>query len=555
MRGGGAARRRAGVVLLGPALVLAGCAYFNTFYSAKQAFARAQKIERESKTDRLSPEAVKQYDKAIEKSAKVILEHGGGWRAGIDDALFLMGASYYGKREYETAIGKFNELVLNYPKSDHVPEALFYTGLCYQRLRNYEIARQVFGNLLGRYPDFPRRDEILAITAEGRETAGDRAGALVLYRRLAEEFPKSLERERALRRIGEIHFEAGRFDSALIAYQALARYARRDETYFEAQLSSGACLVRLGRPEEALGTYRRILPDDPERSENGARVWLAMGEAENRAGRYDEALEHFRRVAEKFANQGPGVEALFRIGYTEEVHRKDYQKAREAYEKALEGRSTSVFRDQAARRLENLARVQELAAADTARDVSVEQLADAGLKVAEFTLIDGRDPARALGEYRGVLRQYPDSRAALRAAYSCAWILYHDLDSAQAAGRVLFEIVRDHPESPQARGAVDLLAEMGADSLWLAPLRARVAAAEAAAPPDTVAPPAAAPTDTLAQPAPAPTDSLAHAPLSSPLIEGRRRPAFDALPPDSADRFAPRRPGDDAPPRDGKGRE
>jgi len=469
---------RAGLALLWLALV-SGCAYYNTFYHAKKYFAKAERIQEEARTERLSPEAVKNYDKAIEKAAKVIVEHGGGWRAGIDDALFLMGASYYGKRDYQTAIGKFNELLLNYPESDHVPEALFYTGLCYHQMRNFGTATRVFENLLREHPDFERRDEILMISAEGLEDAGDERAALRQYKRLLGEFSGSEEREEALERVGEIYFDEGRYDSALVAYEELARTTRDDDLYFEAQLNAGACLVRLGRYDDALSIYERILPDQPERNELGARVWLAMADALNRAGEPEQALEYLERVVEYFESRTQGVEALFQIGYTQEVHLQDYEAARAAYERAIASRTRSVFKEQAQRRLENLDYVMELASSQT-EETAVDRRAEAALKVAEFTLFEGQDETGALEQYAAVRRQYPGTDAALRAAYAEAWLLMRNpqLDSLGVAGTRVDSLVRAHPESPQAQGAVRLLIERGAPDSLLRPLETIVFAAQ-----------------------------------------------------------------------------
>jgi TolA-binding protein len=277
---------RWGALILCAAVLSTSCAYFNTFYHAKKYYAKAQEAQQKSRSDKLSPEAAANYDKAIEKCAKVIMQHGGGWRAGIDEALFLMGASYYGKKEYETAIKKFDELVFNYPESDHVPEALFYTGLSYHRMRNYPTATRIFARLVREYPDFDRKDEILLTAAEGLELEFDYRSALREYRQILEESGTREVREKALERMGKIYFDEGEYDSALVAYQDLANTTRDDELYFEAQLNVGACLVRLGENGDALDIYHRVLPEDAERNENGGRVWLAMAEAENRRGRY-----------------------------------------------------------------------------------------------------------------------------------------------------------------------------------------------------------------------------------------------------------------------------
>ena len=485
LRGRGAAARRsrarvAGAALLGAALLSGGgCAYYNTFFHAKKNYAKAQRIEESSKTDRLSPEAIKCYDEAIERCQKVIVDYEGGWRAGVDDALLLMGKCYYGKREYETAIAQFDALVLNYPDSDLVAEALFFTGLCYNRLRNFATADQIFSSLLAEHPRFARQDEILFIAAEGLESADDPAGALRQYGRLLQSFPKSRQREGALERVGEIHFEAGRFDSALTAYAELARTSQDDQVYLEAQFRRGACLVRLGRGEEALSVYERILPENPDKEETGARVWLAMADAYNRTARYEEALEKLGLVTQHFESRPQAIEAYYMTGYTHEVYLRDYPEAEKAYQKCAEDRGRSVFRDQAARRLENLKYLQQLSQEADSVQTDQDTRALAALKVAEFTLLESQDPQTALGQYADVVRDFPGTEAALRAAFAHGWILSREPDSAGPAAEVLQSLIDEHPESGQAEGALTLLRELGLSAERLAPLDSLVSRARA----------------------------------------------------------------------------
>jgi len=458
------------------AVLLGGCAYFNTFHHAKRAYAKAERVQAAAKSEKLSPEAIKYYDQAIEKSAKVIVDHGGGWRAGIDDALFLMGASYYGKREYEAAIKKFRELVVNYPDSRHAVEALFFTGLCYQRLRNRALAERTFERVLREYPDFARRDEILFAMAEALETEGQSAAALRAYARMLAEYPRSRNREAAWKRVAAIHFEAQRFDSSLAAQRELARATRDDEVYFEAQLEAGACLVRLGQQEEALDIYRRILPPEPEGTEQGGRVWLAMADAENRRGNHEKALEYLALVAEHFDRRALGIEATFHAGYACETYLQDYPRAREFYEQVGAAAGTSVFKDQAARRLRNLKYMEELRAAAGEED-DLQRRAEAALKIAEFSYFEAREPAQALEKYALVVRDFPGSAVAQRAAYARGLIL-RELDSLGAAVQSLRGVVLEHPGSRQAARSLEVLAELEYPSDSLRVLRGRVQAAQ-----------------------------------------------------------------------------
>ncbi len=458
-----------------------GCAYFNTFYHAKKYHAKAVRIQEESASDKLSSEAIRAYDEAIEKCVKVIVEHGGGWNAGIDDALFLMGASYYGKREYQVAIEKFSELMLNYPDSDHVPEALFYTGLCYHKMQNFGTASRVFDRVLREYPDMKRKDEIYFITAQGHEANRNEAAALREYRRVVYDFGGGRKREDALDRMGDIYFERGDYDSARVVFEELARSTQEDELYFETELKVGACLVRLGENEAALDIYESIVPETPERNEQGGRVWIAMAEAENRRGKHAEAIEHLQRVSEHFANRGLGVESDFRLGYTYEVYLQDYEKAREAYESATASRQRSVFREQADRRLQNLSYLEELQESLDGETAATERRAEAALKVAEFTLFESDDPEGALAQYADVIEKFPGSEAAVRAAYARAWVLQTESDSLSEAASAYANLIERYPASPQAEMSLAHLKDLGGDEDRRLDLMNRVRAAQAEA--------------------------------------------------------------------------
>lgn len=459
-------RLAAGVFLILFAFAATNCAYFNTFYHAKKAYAKAEQLQRESQSDKLAPGAVREYERAIEKCAKVIVEHGGGWHAGIDQALFLMGASYYGKREYETAIKKFNELLLNYPDTDLADDALFYTGLCYHEMRNYVTAKRIFDRVLEKYPNFKRRDEIYLTLAEGLEAKGDDEAALKAYRAMLREFRKSKQREEALERIATISFEEEAFDSALEAYEELVRITQDDDRYFQAQLRIGACFVQMGDHEAALRTYEKILPSDPERNDQGGQVWLAMADAENRRGNHEEAIELLELVATNFENKPLALQANFSLGYTLEVYMEDYAAARTAYEAATSARGTSIFKDQATRRLENLGYLEELQAAEAGDDEGQQRRrrAEAALKRAEFTYFESGDVLNALEQYRVAEADFPESEVAPRAAYARGFIYYKQLDSLTAGVREFTNVVERYPASPQAEQALTYLVEEGLDA-------------------------------------------------------------------------------------------
>lgn len=451
-------------ILLGLAS-LSGCtrfnAYFNTFYHAKKHYRDAERMVANSKSDRLPPEAVKLYDKSIEKSAKVI-QMGGGWWAGVDDAVYLMGAAYYGKKDYDEALRKFDELFLNYPESNHVPEAMYYTGLCYHRKKNYEKADEYFDRIAREYPEFERGDEILFLVGKGFEDDEEDARALVTYERLLAQYPGTKHAEDILQRIGEIHFEDARYDSSLLAYQRLADVTRDDQIFLEASLRAGQSEVRQGKYGEAIRRYESLIPENPRELQDTPRIWIQLAEACNLEGDHDRALDVLDRVIEIYGGTTQGVEALFQMGYTYEVYLEDFDEARLKYEETQEQTSRSVFREEAAERLKNLQQIEELQSkAQSQEEEDQEARAEAAFKVAELLYFATGRKEEALAKYREVERDFPGTVVGARAAYAVAYIQYSDGSTDEDGMDNFRGLIERYPESAQAGHAIEILEEEG----------------------------------------------------------------------------------------------
>lgn len=457
----------------------AGCAYYNTFYLAKKYYAQAQRSVEKSESEKLPPEAAKKYDDAITQAGKVLAYHGGSrW---VDDAVYLMGASYYGKREFEPALKKFDELLANYPKTNLAASAHYMSGLCHYEMRNYEEMESSFHKALEKEPGFDKRDDILFTEARAAETQRNRGEAVRRYRELVRQFPKSRRAEEGLQRIGDLYFDAGRADSAYTSYEDLARVARTEVVHREARIKASDALIRLDRATEAVEILKKLLPDDESASVNALdegppRVYIALAKAYNSLGRHAEAIEALKKVTQRYAASSPAAEAQFQVGYTYEVYIDNPDSARKAYEDVGRIGGRSVFREQATLRAQNLQQLQRLATeAQSDSASSVDKQAEATLKIAELLLFAQDRPPEALAKYREVLGQYPDSRMAPRAAYAAAWIQLKKTEGKRDSALAAFtELVHRYPSSRQAKGALDILVAEKADTTGLTALVANV---------------------------------------------------------------------------------
>lgn len=69
-----------------------------------------------------------------------------------DNALYWIGECYFSQNEYEEAISRYNQLILNYPLGDKVPAAYLHKGISLMELGHDEEALSVFKLMVSKYP-------------------------------------------------------------------------------------------------------------------------------------------------------------------------------------------------------------------------------------------------------------------------------------------------------------------------------------------------------------------------------------------------------------------
>jgi TolA-binding protein len=146
------------------ALVIgSGCVYYNTFFNAKKKFNEAEDIQFKNQQGQrnmrginapgggrpgsgrgagnrqsgrtsgsssqslVTPQVKLLYEDAIKKASKVLKFHPESKY--IDDALWLIGKSYFNMGDYLLADRKFQELVINHEESKYADDSFFYSAI------------------------------------------------------------------------------------------------------------------------------------------------------------------------------------------------------------------------------------------------------------------------------------------------------------------------------------------------------------------------------------------------------------------------------------------
>lgn len=455
------------LLVAGLVVAATGCAYFNTFYNAREHFKKAERTQ-QSATEDTGPTAaaIREYDLTIDKCNKVIQDHGDSrW---VDDAVLLMGRAYFGKREYSQALDKFRALVDGFPQSDLRGEALFMTGLTYYRLNRREEGRQTFDQLLRESPEFARRDEMLRIQASALERDGELEAAIRIYRHIVEDYPDSDRRIETLLDVGDLYMRTGVFDSAYVAFDVALREAKDIADRFAARRRRADALFREQRYDEALETYRTVLDVGTSLGrEEIEPIELRIAACIAELGDHERAIDEYRRIVEASTGNVAAAEGIFNIGLILELDHGDYMAAVDEYDEIprLQGAGArSIFATQAASRATQLRKLISQGIHSRSDQASSGE-AQGALLLAEQFLYQQADTTLALEQYARVEADYPETIEAAKAAYAQAFLSKLTTASRDTTQDPWVRVLARYPGTAQAIGAGDQLKKRGLEHL------------------------------------------------------------------------------------------
>ncbi len=272
-------------------------AYYNTFYNAQKAYdegAEALEAEGEPVTADVylplfrgaerAPGA--QFDEAIEKSADVLRSHPSSkW---VDDALMLIGKSYYHQNNFVGAEQKFREVITRGGSKED--EARFWLARALITAGDYNAAEEHLLASLdeGGSLDGWRGMLDLALGALRVEQGDWEAAAAALEKGLKGKVRGDEVRARAWFLLGQVSETLGRYGAAAQAYARAAEERPRYELSYAAQIGAVRARGAQGQADAALDRLRRMERDD-KNAEKRAEMALLRGQLYKQQGRPAEA--------------------------------------------------------------------------------------------------------------------------------------------------------------------------------------------------------------------------------------------------------------------------
>ena len=228
LRAAGAGRMAAAVAAL--VLGLGDCAYFNTFYNAKQLYKDAESTREKGSAE----QAAGKYDAAIKKCLDLIRYHpNSGY---VDDALFMIGMAHFHRSEYVQAQASFQDLLDRFPSTEFAERAWFQLGLAALRVGDVGGAASAFESLSQAFPKSGYVVEAAYRTAEARLATGDDEEAREALQGFVAQYPDSRFVTDARVQIARTYYDEARFEAARREYEQVLKRGLPDDLRYEAEL-------------------------------------------------------------------------------------------------------------------------------------------------------------------------------------------------------------------------------------------------------------------------------------------------------------------------------
>ena len=477
--------------------VLQGCVYFNSFYNTKKAYKEALEENKRRKTDQPSSGEIQKLDKTIEKASKILQLYPNSKY--VDDALLMLGECFFYKQEYIKALRKFDELITIFPKSELVSKANLWKVRSYIELNDHENAEQgilTIQTLQNKGSIFYEAQYHLA-EIYYRQDEYDKA--IELFEQSARKVSDDNISTAAYMRLGECALRLEQFDLAANAFkkangQSKTRELKFDTGLFYARALKagqyyGKALEKLNKMANEFSTYS----DVPWVKYEIADCYLLRGES-------DYAQELLEKIGTEHKRTEASAAAQFSLGEFHQFEVRDYQKAREYYEKVRGENARSEYVDSAQRHIEAIddyfkiqkslvlmelqessnSRIQIDSLAQASQDenrskkkyASIRRLpiqklevshdlenkdndfALSKIQLAELYYDEFDAPDSALHVLNDVLEKLSHTEAAPQAMYALSFFIQkYDIGAETLADSLLRMLGTRHPSSPHGRAA------------------------------------------------------------------------------------------------------
>ena len=336
-------------------LFLKGCAYFNTFYNAEEHFETAERIRIENLGSKIPSRAIQEYGKAIEKSEKVLREYSDSRY--VKDARLLKGKSHYFRREYDSAVSIFSQLI---QEEGFDLEARYWLALCKWRDFKPQPAINDLEALISKVESDEFKSRIFLSLGEIYLSIDNSEYAYENFDKGANLSENRLLREEVYFQIAEISFQNTDFDKALDSYQKVLSNTISLTRIQDSNLKIVQIYRLRGDLEKSATKIQELLIDEDFNSIK-AELDLELTKIEFDRGKIDFAIQNYDRIGKDYPNTQTAIEAYYLLS---EIYLSssnfDFEKVQFFMNESMKQNTNSSFKQIINKRRNDVSRLIQL---------------------------------------------------------------------------------------------------------------------------------------------------------------------------------------------------
>ena len=315
--------------------------YFNLYYNSSLLFEKCEEQIYTQKRGLFSAEELvvpgsvnTDLVKVIEKSSVILQYH--SETGYVEDALMMLGKSFYYQKNYQKSQRKFIELIAADPEGDYALESELWIGKCQMKLKNFSDGLVTLTAVRTKAIEEDEEKIILESFLEEiiyRVTIEDYTGAITLADELMTISDDDIIKAEAWYEIGNLYMKLSDIDNAIIAYEKVFDFSPGFDLEVDAKLKYGRALRSGGRNEDAHEIFIDMKSED-KYAEKYAEIDFEIGKSLATLERYDEAVEQFTIVDTTYKNNPSSAAAKYEIAYLYETAFQNFDSATVYYKKA-----------------------------------------------------------------------------------------------------------------------------------------------------------------------------------------------------------------------------
>jgi TolA-binding protein len=338
-------------------LIFTGCSawedfttYFNLYYNTKNKFEEAEtaiKLQRKNLFELEQPNITgnvpQLLNNVIEKSSKILQFHSNS--AYVEDALMMLGKSFYYQKNYQKALRKFQELAVTKPESDFILEGELWIAKTQMRLKDFNNALPSLKTI--REQAIEEGEDEIVKDAYVEEIVHyilqeNYSSAISLTNEFLEVSNNDEVNAEAVYELGRLYIKTDDVTNAVASFEKVFEYSPSFNVELNSKIELAAALRKTERIAEALDILEDMRNEN-KYSESFDKIDVETGITLYSLGRAEEAVEVLRKADTIYISSTNSGVARFKLGEIFEYHYKNFDSASYYYNKSATSNTPAEY--------------------------------------------------------------------------------------------------------------------------------------------------------------------------------------------------------------------